>query len=156
MRPRAEKTRRAEPTYVFRDIWSLGAPAGAVFAAVTDLERYPAWWPDVRSVRKVDEETAELVCRAALPYRLVVRMHRTEQDEPAGRLRVELTGDLEGSLAGLVVPGTAATRLEITQEVVARKPLLQRLDRLARPVFRANHALMMRRGQRGLRVHLAA
>jgi hypothetical protein len=83
-------------------------------------------------------------------------MHRTEQDEPAGRLRVELTGDLEGSLAGLVVPGTAATRLEITQEVVARKPLLQRLDRLARPVFRANHALMMRRGQRGLRVHLAA
>ncbi|WP_158893239.1 SRPBCC family protein [Amycolatopsis anabasis] len=141
--------------YRFRDTWSLGAPASTVFAAVIDLATYPAWWPDVRTVRKVDDETAELVCRATLPYHLVLRMHRAEQDERAGRLRVELTGDLEGSLAGLVVPHDGGTRLEITQEVVARKELLRRLDRVARPVFRMNHALMMRRGRRGLAAHLA-
>jgi uncharacterized protein YndB with AHSA1/START domain len=141
--------------YRFRDTWSLRAPAAAVFDAVTDLARYPAWWPDVRSVSKVDDDTAELVCRASLPYRLVLRMRRAVQDEPTGRLRVELSGDLEGSLAGLVVPQGSGTRLEITQEVVACKAMLRRLDRLARLVFRANHALMMRRGQRGLRAHLA-
>ena len=74
----------------------------------------------------------------------------------AGRLRVKLSGDLEGFLAGLVLGSGEETRLEITQEVVARKPLLRRLDPFARPLFRANHAMMMRRGRRGLRTHLAA
>jgi hypothetical protein len=103
---------------------------------------------------EVDDETAELVCRAMLPYRLILRMHRREQDARAGRLRVDLSGDLEGSVAGLVTGTGGGTRLEISQEVVARKPLLRRLDPVARPAFRANHALMMRRGRRGLRIRL--
>jgi hypothetical protein len=143
-------------TYRFRNTWLIAATPRLVFDAVVDIESYPAWWADVRSVSQVDEETAELICRAALPYRLVLRMHRVEQDERAGRLRVKLTGDLEGFLAGLVLGSGEETRLEITQEVVARKPLLRRLDPLARPLFRANHAMMMRRGHRGLRTHLAA
>jgi len=143
-------------TYRFRDTWLLAAAPKLVFDTVVDLEKYPVWWSDVRSVSQVDGDTAELICRAALPYRLVLRMHRVEQDERAGRLRVKLTGDLEGFLAGLVLGSGEETRLEITQEVVARKPLLRRLDPLARPLFRANHALMMRRGRRGLRTHLAA
>jgi uncharacterized protein YndB with AHSA1/START domain len=143
-------------TYRFRDTWLLAAAPRAVFAAIADLETYPDWWADVRSVSQVDGETAELICRAALPYRLVLRMHRVEQDERAGRLRVKLTGDLEGFLAGLVLGSGEETRLEITQEVVARKPLLRRLDPLARPLFRANHAMMMRRGRRGLRTHLGS
>ncbi|WP_344416103.1 SRPBCC family protein [Amycolatopsis minnesotensis] len=142
-------------TYRFRSVWLLAAPARAVFDAVVDLEHYPRWWSDVRSVRQVDADTAELVCRASLPYRLVLRMHRDVEDSDAGRLRVGLSGDLEGFLAGSVTRTKNGTHLEITQEVEARKPLLRKLDRVARPVFRANHALMMRRGLRGLRSHLA-
>lgn len=140
--------------YRFRDIWFIAAPAPSVFDAVVDLARYPQWWPDVRSVRRIDEETAELICRATLPYQLVLRMRRAEQDAPAGRLRVHLSGDLEGSLAALVLTHSAGTRLDITQQVVATKPLLRRLS-IARPLFRVNHALMMRRGQHGLRRLLA-
>jgi hypothetical protein len=141
-------------TYRFQNTWLIAAAPKVVFDAVVDLAAYPVWWADVRSVSQVDDETAELICRAALPYRLVLRMHRVEQDERAGRLRVMLSGDLEGFLAGLVLGSGEETRLEITQEVVACKPLLRRLDPMARPVFRANHALMMRRGRRGLRTHL--
>lgn len=137
-------------TYQFRDIWFIAAPAPSVFDAVVDLARYPQWWPDVRSVRRINEDTAELVCRATLPYQLVLRMQRAEQDAPAGRLRVRLSGDLEGSLAALVIKQPTGTRLDITQHVVATKPLLRRLV-VARPLFRVNHALMMRRGQHGLR-----
>lgn len=137
--------------YRFRDTWFIAAPPPSVFDAVADLAGYPRWWPDVRSVSRVDDDTAELVCRATLPYRLVLRMRRAEQDAPAGRLRVELTGDLEGSLAALVIGQPAGTRLDITQHVLARKPLLRHLAPMARPVFRANHALMMRRGHSGLR-----
>lgn len=140
-------------TYRFRDVWFIAAPAPSVFHAVVDLASYPQWWPDVRSVRQIDEDTAELVCRATLPYRLVVRMRGAEQNAPAGRLRVHLTGDLEGSLAALVIGQPAGTRLDITQHVVAKKPLLRHLP-IARPLFHLNHALMMRRGQHGLRSFL--
>jgi len=46
-------------------------------------------------------------------------------------------------------------RLEISLQVVVNKRLLRRLAPVARPLFRANHAAMMRRGHRGLRAYLA-
>ena len=137
-------------SYRFRDTWLIAAPVPAVFDAVVDLAGYPRWWPDVRTVTQIDDDTAELVCRSTLPYRLVLRMRRSEQDAPAGRLRVQLAGDLEGSLAALVIRHSSGTKLDITQHVVATKPLLRRLSPVARPLFRANHALMMRRGRGGL------
>ncbi|WP_033296084.1 SRPBCC family protein [Amycolatopsis jejuensis] len=142
--------------YRFRSVWWLpGIPARRVFDAVVDLESYPSWWPDVRSVRQVDDDTAEVVCRSRLPYRIVVAMHREQQDASAGRVRVRLSGDLDGTLTGALHPLADGTRLEITQHVRARKPLLRRLDVVARPFFRANHAWMMRRGHDGLAAYLA-
>jgi hypothetical protein len=141
--------------YRFRDLWQLAAPAEQVYGAVVDLEEYPRWWRDVRTVWQVDEDTAELVCRAMLPYQLVIRMRRVEEDPVGGRVRVDLSGDLEGSLAGVVRSHEGGTQLEITQQVVARKRLLRSLAPLARPAFRLNHAAMMWRGERGLRAHLA-
>ncbi|WP_284750121.1 SRPBCC family protein [Amycolatopsis sp. RTGN1] len=142
--------------YRFSSTWLLpGAAPERVFGAVTDLAGYPRWWSDVRRVRRVDDDTAELICRSRLPFRLVVRMHREHQDERAGLMRVRLSGDLDGVLAGAVRAAGADTLLEITQDVQARKELLRRLDAVARPLFRANHALMMRRGHRGLSAYLA-
>ena len=142
--------------YRFSSTWLLpGTAPERVFGAVTDVAGYPRWWSDVRAVHRVDDDTAELICRSRLPFRLVVRMHREHQDERAGLLRVRLSGDLDGVLAGAVRAAGAGTLLEITQDVQARKELLRRLDAVARPLFRANHALMMRRGHRGLRTYLA-
>ncbi|MEV4602670.1 SRPBCC family protein [Amycolatopsis sp. NPDC049253] len=142
--------------YRFRSTWWLpAAPARRVFDAVVDLEAYPRWWPDVRSVCQLDDDTAEVVCRSSLPYRLVIAMHREEQDAVRGHVRVGLSGDLEGFLAGVLHAVGESTRLEITQHVRARKPLLRKLDTVARPFFRANHAWMMRRGHRGLSAYLA-
>lgn len=143
--------------YRFRDVWSLQVAARQVFDALIDLASYPVWWPDVRSVRQVDADTAEFTCRALLPYALVFRLHRAEQDERSGRLRVAITGDLEGYCLGLVAPEhPGAARLEISQRVVVTKPLLRRLAPVARPLFLLNHAAMMFRGQRGLRGYLTA
>ncbi len=141
-------------TYRFRDVWFLAAPAPAVFATVVDLAGYPRWWPDIRSVTRLDEETAELVCRATLPYGLVLRLYRVDQDEPAGRVAVRLGGDLEGSLVARLAAGPHGTTLDIRQDVTVARPLLRRLDPVARPLFRLNHALMMRRGLSGLRARL--
>lgn len=140
--------------YRFHSSWTLGAPARAVFATLVDLAAYPEWWPDVRSVTRVDDDTAEVVCRSSLPFALTLRMTRLEENEAAGRLAVALSGDLEGSLTGRVRPNGDGTRLDITQHVEAGKPLLRALSPVAHPVFRANHAVMMRRGLRGLRSRL--
>jgi hypothetical protein len=142
--------------YRFRSLWSVRTTTGRVFDALVDLAGYPDWWPDIRDVTQVDDDTAEVTCRSVLPYSLRFRLHRAVEDEPGGRVRVDMTGDLEGYVQGVVVEHrTAGALLAITQRVVVTKPLLRALAPVGRPVFRANHALMMWRGQRGLRAYLA-
>jgi len=142
--------------YRFRSTWWFPAASpGRVFGAIVDLAAYPRWWTDVRSVRQLDADAAQVVCRSRLPYRIVVVMRREEEDLRSGRVRVRLSGDLDGMLAGVLERTGGGTRLEIVQEVSARKPLLRKLDAVARPFFRANHAWMMRRGQSGLAAYLA-
>ena len=142
--------------YRFRNVWALEVAKTRLFEAVVDLANYPRWWPDVRAVRRVDDDTAEFTCRALLPYDLTFCLHRDEEDEDAGRLRVNMTGDLEGYVQGIVAaPDPSLAWLEISQEVVVNKKLLRRLAPVARPLFRANHAVMMWRGHRGLRTYLA-
>lgn len=143
--------------YSFRSVWSVRAGAGPVFDALVDLAGYPDWWPDIRAVTRIDDDTAEVTCRSVLPYVLTFRLHRATQDERAGLMRVEMTGDLEGYVQGEVVEhGGAGAVLAISQRVVVTKPLLRALSPVARPLFRLNHALMMRRGRRGFRAYLAS
>lgn len=142
--------------YRFRNLWAVRATASRVFDALVDLTSYPAWWPDIRSVTRVDDDTAEVVCRSALPYVLTFRLHRAVEEPAEGRMRVEMTGDLEGYVQGVVAEHRAhGVLLAISQRVVVNKPLLRALAPVARPVFKANHAVMMWRGQRGFRAYLS-
>ncbi len=140
--------------YRFRSVWTLPGPVSGVFGVVTDPGSYPLWWPDIHGVGRVDDDTAEVICRSVLPYALTFRMHRGEQDEAAGRMLIGLSGDLEGYSRGTLKRGVHSVRLVIEQDVVVNKWLLRALAPVARPAFRANHAMMMWRGQRGLRSFL--
>lgn len=141
--------------YRFRSLWAVRATTARVFDALVDLASYPRWWPDIRDVTRVDDDTAEVTCRSVLPYALTFRLHRAEEDAAAGRMRVDMTGDLEGYVQGVVVRhSVAGALLDISQRVVVNKPLLRTLAPVARPLFRANHTLMMWRGQRGFRAYL--
>jgi hypothetical protein len=141
--------------YRFRNLWSVRAPIPRVFDALVDLASYPNWWPDIRAVNRLDDDTAEVVCRSVLPYALTFRLHRAVEDSRQRRMRVDMTGDLEGYVQGVVAEHeTEGAVLAISQQVVVTKPLLRALAPVARPLFRANHALMMRRGLRGFRAYL--
>lgn len=137
--------------YRFRSVWTLRVPVADVFQVVTDPGTYPLWWPDIYGVSRVDDDTAEVICRSVLPYALTFRMHRGEEDFEAGRMAIGLTGDLEGVSRGTLATRPHGVQLEITQDVVMNKRLLRMLAPIADPAFRANHAMMMWRGQRGLR-----
>ncbi|MFF3486808.1 SRPBCC family protein [Streptomyces sp. NPDC002701] len=140
--------------YRFLSLWSLAAPPDVVYGALADAESYPRWWPQVREVTAVDDLSGVIRIRSVLPYDLVFTAREVRRDRAAGILEIAMTGDVDGWARWTLVAEGAGTRARYDQEVHVTKPLLRRLAVPGRPVFRANHALMMRAGRRGLAAHL--
>jgi hypothetical protein len=142
--------------YRFHRVWHLDARPADVYAALERLPDYPAWWPEVREAVRVGEDAVRIRCRATLPYGLVFTSTEVRRDPVARVLEARLAGDLDGLARWTIGPALGGgTDAVFDEEVVATKPLLRRLAPVARPVFRANHELMMRHGRTGLRAYLA-
>ncbi|MFM9367716.1 SRPBCC family protein [Streptomyces sp. Da 82-17] len=140
--------------YRFRSVWNVPASPEAVFAVLENAEEYPLWWRQVREVRQLDEHSGRVRFRSALPYDLVVTVREVRRDRDARVLEVGMTGDLDGWVRWTLTPAGGGTRVLYEQEVDVRRPLMRWFAVPGRPVFRLNHALMMRSGQRGLIGHL--
>ena len=140
--------------YRFDNVWSIRAPSSDVFKALVQVDDYPLWWRDIRWVHRIDEDSGLARCRSVLPFGLTLQLRRAVEDPEIGRLRVDITGDLEGFCAAHVDDLGGRTVVRIAQQVVLHKRMLQPVEPLIRPVLRGNHHAMMWRGQRGLRAHL--
>ncbi|MFF3290156.1 SRPBCC family protein [Streptomyces sp. NPDC003023] len=140
--------------YRFRSIWDLPAAPDKVYDVLSRAEDYPDWWPQVREVTPADDESGTARFRSLLPYDLRVGVRACRRDPADGVLEIRMTGDLEGWSRWTVRAGGRGTRALYEQEVVVRRPLMRRLAIPCRPFFRANHALMMRAGRRGLEAYL--
>ncbi|AIR97264.1 SRPBCC family protein [Streptomyces glaucescens] len=138
----------------FRSLWLLPAPPAAVYAALVRVEDYPRWWPQVREVTPLDGHTAAIRIRSLLPYDMACTVREVRRDPAAGVLEAALSGDVDGWSRWTVTAHGTGSLVRYEQEVDARKPLLRRLAVPGRPLFRANHWLMMRAGRRGLAAHL--
>jgi carbon monoxide dehydrogenase subunit G len=141
--------------YEFHSVWHVAAPPAVVFDVLIDLESYPAWWPEVKAVRHLGQRRYETICKATLPYRLTFKTTQGHYDFDLHVVEGLLSGDLNGFSRWQVFSDNGGSRLVYDQEVMTGKPLLNRLAPVARPVFRANHTLMMRHGESGLRTYLA-
>jgi uncharacterized protein YndB with AHSA1/START domain len=141
--------------YVFRSEWRIDAPPADVYAVLHELPDYPAWWPEVRTTEEVGEQAYRLTCRSTLPYDLVFVTTQARQDPEAGVLEANLAGDLDGFSRWTITASGTGSLAVFEEEVDATKPLLRRLAAVARPAFKANHSLMMRHGQAGLRTYVA-
>jgi len=138
------------PSYVFADQWFVAGDPDRVYALLGEIGNYPTWWPQVRAVAKIDDETALVACRSVLPYTLHFEMGPARQDAQAGVLEAALEGDIVGWCRWRVSAVEGGTRLDFDQEVRTPGRTLQVLARLARPLLVLNHHLMMRGGRRGL------
>jgi len=143
--------------YEFRNRWAVDAAPDSAYLVLAALDRYPRWWPEVREVTKVSDQAYQVRARSLLPYDLIFVTHQGTRDPVNRVLEARLTGDLEGVSRSTITPAPngAGADLRFEEDVVANKALLRRLAPIARPAFRANHALMMRHGERGLRTYLA-
>ncbi|MFR9674085.1 SRPBCC family protein [Streptomyces sp. TR06-5] len=136
----------------FRSAWRrLPASPERVYAALETVEDYPRWWPQIREVSGADPNSARVRLRSVLPleYRITLRSRR--RDPRAGLLAVDMDGDLSGWITCEVRAGAAGgSEVHFEQYTDVTRPLLGLLAVVARPLLRANHALMMRAGRRGL------
>lgn len=136
--------------FVFRHEWPVPAPVEVVTAVLADIEGYPRWWPQVRSVEPIDDVSGRGRIRSLLPLTLRLVLVREIEDREAGVLRVVLSGDLQGWARWTVratPDGRSVATFEQEVEVAGH---LTRAAALAPTLLRANHAWMMRQGRRGL------
>lgn len=131
--------------------WMAPLPPDAMYAKLADVGDYATWWPSIRSVRQTGERERELVIRSTLPYSLTTRLTAVVEDPIERVLEATLDGDITGSVRWAVEPGEPhGCVAHFTEHVVVRKAALRRWMPLARPLFRINHSLAMRAGQRAL------
>jgi len=78
-----------------------------------------------------------------------------ELEPSTGVIDARLSGDMEGIVRWTVTQLDDACRLVYDQEVTTHKRLLNVMAPVARPGFKANHAIMMRHGEAGLRTFMA-
>ncbi|MFD0342069.1 SRPBCC family protein [Streptomyces sp. NPDC127117] len=142
--------------YRFVSIWDLPAPPDAVYGILERADDYPRWWPQVREVTPLDDTTGTTRIRSLLPYDLVMTVRERRRDPRARVIEATLSGDLDGWVRWTVGPHDGGSRAVYEQEVEVRRRLMRLLAVPGRPVFRANHALMMRAGRRGLTARLEA
>lgn len=142
--------------YRFRTRWTLAAPLATVYDALAQAEDYPRWWPQVRAVDRIGDTSGTIRIRSLLPYDLTFTAREVRRDPAAGILEIAMTGDLDGWARWTLTTTGTGTLAHYDQEVDVTKPLMRRLAVPGRPLFRANHALMMRAGRRGLAAHLRA
>ncbi|MFF7738127.1 SRPBCC family protein [Streptomyces sp. NPDC007984] len=142
--------------YRFRSLWPLPAPPATVYGVLERPEDYPDWWREVHEVTRLDDTTGVIRVRSVLPYDMTFTAREVRRDPEAGVLETALSGDLEGWARWTLTPQGTGTLARYDQAVSVNKTLLRRLAVPGRPVFRANHALMMRSGRRGLLGYLEA
>lgn len=133
--------------YRFEHRLSVRAPLEQVHRVLVDLERYPAWWPQVRAVGSLGPDTALVLCRSALPYDLELVLHAVRREPPV--LEVRIGGAIEGSARWTLSRYDGTTRLAYEQEVDAHGALAW-ASYLLKPLLRWNHRRMMAGFDRGL------
>lgn len=142
-------------TFRFHHQWALDAPVARVFATLADVERYAVWWPQVRTVERIDDASGRTSIRSFLPYTLHLVLRRDVEDQVGGVLRVAVSGDLEGWCQWQLSADGDGTAATFEQEATVTPTLLARTAPVTGPLLRANHSWMMRSGRAGLAGYLA-
>jgi hypothetical protein len=145
-------------SYSFVTIWRHQAPIERVYDAIADSLRWPEWWSTVTRVEEVaasDSDTGignvrRYTFKGSLPYTLAFDLAVTGMERPR-TLAGHATGELEGTGVWTLtedVDGVTVARYD--WNVRTTRWWMNLLAPLARPVFKANHDLVMRAGAKGL------
>jgi len=142
--------------------WHIAAPVELVWAALTDAEGWPRWWPNVRSVRTLRQGGTgtlgglrRIEWATRLPaWRLVIDVQAVESLRPE-RLRCRSWHPLRGNGIWLLRAEDGYTDVTCVWRIEYGPGWRAWLAPLLAPLLRWNHDGVMRAGGIGLARHLA-
>jgi Polyketide cyclase / dehydrase and lipid transport len=151
----------AKHDYEFTTHWRFDASSEEVWAVLADAQELPRWWPSVyleaQRLENGDSDgvgqVTALWTKGFLPYTLRWRFRVSEVERPH-RLAIEAVGDFVGRGLWTLAGTSDETNVTFDWRVRAEKPVLRGLSFLLKPVFSANHAWAMARGDESLRLEL--
>ncbi|MBA2615259.1 MAG: polyketide cyclase [Actinobacteria bacterium] len=149
------------PAYRFLTTWVLDAPREEVWQAVSEVERWPEWWRGVEAVQELehgDDDGLGSVYRhrwrSRLPYTVGFDM-RTTRIERLHVLEGEASGELQG-FGRWRFYEDEATAVTYEWVVRTRRPWMNAVAPVGRPVFVWSHNVVMRWGGECLARRLGA
>ena len=148
--------------YRFLTTWLLDVPRLRAWDALEDAVSWPQWWEGVERVEQHDPGDDQgvggryrITWRSRIPYPLAFDFHVEEVEAPhlmAGRA----FGELEGTGVWRLWEEAGLTAVVFDWDVETTKPWMNLLAPVARPAFRWNHDVVMRRGGEGLARRIGA
>jgi hypothetical protein len=144
--------------YDFVTVWRLEAPIDRVYDAIADSLRWPEWWSTVTAVEQVRRgdpatgvgDVRRYTFKGSLPYTLSFDLEVERLERPV-TLGGRASGELEGTGVWTLsedAPGRTVARYD--WNVRTTRWWMNLLAPLARPVFKANHDLVMNAGAKGI------
>jgi hypothetical protein len=147
--------------YRFIDRWRVEGTVEEVAGILEDALSLPRWWPSVYfEVQELapggEHGIGKLISLRAggwLPYTLRINFRTVESRYPNG-FSMEATGDLEGKGIWSFEQDGPIVNVTYDWTIRARKPIVDKLSFLLKPVFKSNHNWTMRRGEESLKLEL--
>ena len=143
--------------YSFITRWELNAPKELVWAAISNCDNWPNWWPEVKTVELLAAgdsndigKTWRYGWQSPFFYKLSVTLRITDL-QPLQSVVAVATGDLEGTGEWHFSGNDAITVAICSWKVRTRISWMNRMAFLLKPLFMYNHRLIMRSGLRGLK-----
>lgn len=144
--------------------WTIPASVETVWERLVDTETWPSWWTYVVSVEQIAAGDASGInnirvyhWRTCLPYHLLLTIQVTEI-QPFHHINVDVTGDLQGTGCCQLSfdPIIELTQVKFRWHVKTCKPWMNKFTALTRPIFKWNHAQVMKCGEQSLIRSLSA
>ena len=148
--------------YHYVSTWQLQAPIERVWAAISDLDQLPGWYPAVNQVQTLapggDQGVGARVrygIKGRLPMRLAFEATITRVDPPR-ELELRAEGELAGTGRWLLDQHGDTTTVRYLWDVRTTKPWMNLVAPIARPLFAWNSKGVMLDAGAGLARFLEA
>jgi uncharacterized protein YndB with AHSA1/START domain len=148
--------------YHYVSTWQLQAPIERVWAALSDLEQLPTWYPAVHQVQILapgDDQgvgaRVRYVLKGRLPMRLAFEATIARVDPPR-ELELRAEGDLAGTGRWLLDHEGEVTTARYLWDVHTTRPWMNLVAPVARPLFTWNSRGVALQAGEGLARHLEA
>lgn len=134
--------------------WQFDLAPDELWDRIASCERYPDWWPWLRSFDPSTGLTTGACWRCEvsppLPYmvRFTVHIESIDRSRRGGRITASVAGDVRGGAELCIDPDGSGATARLRSALEPANPLLRGVGRVARPAIEWGHDWVLDEGRR--------